>query len=281
MPNSPEMVEKMLDMAEVTTTDLVVDLGSGDGRNVIAAARRGARALGVEYNPDLVVLSTRNAEAAGVAGKASFVQGDMYEADFSQASVLALFLLPDNLSKLRPKFLDLKPGTRIVANTFRIPEWEPDVTTEFKGECTNWCTALLWIVPAKAGGRWQVDDQTLVLEQKFQMLTGTLTSRDGRAAPIERGRLRGAEISFVVGNTQVHGEDRRRRHAWHRHQRRISRPVEGGTPVMAGAAPLVRARRRPGRACAGGGRHRPGHQIGPVIRPISRPATGTAIGIGA
>ena len=128
VPTSPELVEKMLDMAKVTPQDFVMDLGSGDGRNIIAAAKRGARAIGVEYNPDMVELSRRLAREAGVADKATFVQGDMYEADISKATVMALFLLPTNLDKLQDKFLALKPGTRIVLNTFGVTGWEPDVT---------------------------------------------------------------------------------------------------------------------------------------------------------
>src|SRR5256885_2199880 len=124
VPTPQALVEKMLDMARVTPQDYVVDLGSGDGRNVIAAAKRGARALGVEFNPSMVDFSQRNAAKHGVADKATFVQGDMYEADISQATVLALFLLPENLRKLTPKFLALRPGTRIVANHFGIEGWE-------------------------------------------------------------------------------------------------------------------------------------------------------------
>ena len=114
VPTPPELVEKMLDMAKVTPQDIVMDLGSGDGRNVIAAAKRGARAIGFEFNPDMVALSRRLAQEAGVPDRATFVEGDMFEADISKATVLALFLLPSNLDKLAPKFLALKPGTRIV-----------------------------------------------------------------------------------------------------------------------------------------------------------------------
>ncbi len=135
VPSPESTVEKMLDVAKVTPQDFVVDLGSGDGRNVIAAAKRGAKALGVEYNQDMVELSKRNAAAAGVSDKASFVQGDMYAAEFSQATVLALFLLPDNLLKLRDKFAALKPGTRIVANTFGIEEWTADETLTIADDC--------------------------------------------------------------------------------------------------------------------------------------------------
>ena len=127
VPTSPALVEKMLDLAKITPNDLVMDLGSGDGRNIIAAAKRGARAIGVEYNPDMVELSRRLAKEAGVADKATFIQGDMYEADISKANVLALFLLPSNLNKLQEKFLALEPGSRIVNNTFFVEGWEPDV----------------------------------------------------------------------------------------------------------------------------------------------------------
>ena len=126
VPTTPELVEKMLDMAKVTPQDFVVDLGSGDGRNVIAAAKRGATAVGFEYNPDMVELSRRRAREAGVADRAPFVEGDMFEADFSKATVLALFLLTENLDRLKDKFLKLKPGTRIVLNTFGVSGWEAD-----------------------------------------------------------------------------------------------------------------------------------------------------------
>jgi SAM-dependent methyltransferase len=149
VPTPPELVEKMLDLAKITPRDYVVDLGSGDGRNVIAAAKRGARALGVEYNPDMVALSQRLAAEAGVADKAKFVQGDMFEADFSEATVLAMFLLPDNLNRLKPKMEKLKPGTRIVLNTFGVPGWRPDVTERIEGTCSSWCTAMLYTLPAK------------------------------------------------------------------------------------------------------------------------------------
>ena len=150
VPTPHTLTEKMLDMAKVTPKDFVIDLGSGDGRNVIAAAKRGARALGVEWEAQMVAISRKNAQAAGVADKASFVQGDMFEADISQATVLALFLLPDNLRKLKPKFEKLKPGTRIVTNGFEIDGWEPREIGKIEKECGGWCTAYLYILPAKA-----------------------------------------------------------------------------------------------------------------------------------
>jgi SAM-dependent methyltransferase len=194
VPSPEATVEKMLDVAKVTPQDFVVDLGSGDGRNVIAAARRGARALGVEYNPDMVELSKRNAQQAGVAQKATFVQGDMYAAEFSDATVLALFLLPDNLKKLRPKFADLKPGTRIVANTFGIEGWTAEEEVTLSQDCTSWCTVILYIVPANVDGAWKTPQGTLALKQSFQTVSGTLGS-----APLENVKLRGDQLTFTAG----------------------------------------------------------------------------------
>jgi len=204
VPTPPVLVEKMLDMARVTPQDYVMDLGSGDGRNVIAAAKRGARALGVEYNPDMVELSRRIAAREGVADKALFVQGDMFEADISQATVLALFLLTENLNPLVPKFLDLKPGSRIVVNGFEIDDWKADEIGRADGDCESWCTAYLYIVPARVAGTWLLSRGRLALEQRFQELTGTLSS-DGTSAPIKNGRLRGNRISFTVGGVDYIG----------------------------------------------------------------------------
>ena len=204
VPTPQVLVEKMLDMAGVTPRDFVMDLGSGDGRNIIAAAKRGARALGVEYNPDMVELSKRNAAREGVAEKANFVQGDMYEADVSKATVLALFLLTENLNKLVPKFLDMKPGSRIVVNGFEIDGWTADETGKAGGDCGSWCTAYLYIVPAKVNGAWRLGSGTLRLEQKFQQVSGTLTT-NGNIAPITFGRLRGDEIRFTVGGVSYVG----------------------------------------------------------------------------
>ncbi len=204
IPSPQDMVEKMLDMARVTPQDFVVDLGSGDGRNVIAAAKRGARALGVEYNPDLVELSKRAAASAGVADKATFVHGDMFKADVSQASVLVLFLIPDNLKKLAPGFLDLKPGTRIVSNTYELGGgWDPDESDRI-AICASWCSAFLYYVPARVAGRWRAAQGDLVLEQHFQMVSGTFEMH-GISLPIENGKLRGDEISFTVNGVAYSG----------------------------------------------------------------------------
>jgi SAM-dependent methyltransferase len=205
VPTPESLVQKMLDKAKVTSQDYVVDLGSGDGRNVIAAAKRGARALGVEYNPDMVALSRRNAEQQGVSDKATFVEGDMYAAEFSDATVLALFLLPQNMLKLREKFFNLKPGSRIVANTFGMEGWEPDEKdVEHEDDCTSWCTVLLWIVPAKVEGMWRLPQGELQLTQDFQMISGSLSSR-GISEPLTNGRLRGNDITFTVGSAEYAG----------------------------------------------------------------------------
>lgn len=204
VPTPPEMVERMMDLARVTSSDLVVDLGSGDGRNVIAAAKRGARARGVEYNADLVELSRRRAAEAGVGDRASFVQADMYEADFSDATVLALFLLPENLRKLMPKFSELKPGTRIVANTFGLSGWTPEATTRIEEGCRSWCEAMLYIVPARVQGIWTFGDGTLELQQVHQTVTGTLT-KAGRTVPIEGATVRGEEFSFTAAGVRYSG----------------------------------------------------------------------------
>jgi SAM-dependent methyltransferase len=204
VPTSPAVVEKMLDIAKVTTEDIVVDLGSGDGRSVIAAARRGAKAIGFEYNPDLVELSRKLATEAGVADRASFVQGDMYEADFSQATVLALFLLPANLEKLKDKILALKPGSRMVVNTFTVSGWEPDERFRVQG-CDNWCEVLLHIVPARIEGTWRGSGMALDLTQAFQRVSGSVTAT-GAPATMENGVLRGARLTFTAGGTSYTGQ---------------------------------------------------------------------------
>jgi precorrin-6B methylase 2 len=206
VPTPQVVVDKMLDLAKVTRTDFVMDLGSGDGRTVITAARRGARALGVEYNPDMVALSNRNALKNGVADRAKFVKADLFETDFSQASVITMFLLPAINLKLRPKILDLKPGTRIVSNTFTMDDWEPDATAELgaDGGCSaSWCTALLWIVPAKVGGIYRIPQGELVLIQHFQKLTGSLRS-DGRMLAVV-GKVDGENVSFTAGGKEYRG----------------------------------------------------------------------------
>lgn len=200
VPTPQSLVEAMLDIAEVTPKDYLIDLGSGDGRTVITAARRGIRAHGIEYNPEMADLARANAKKAGLSERATFETGDLFEKDLGEADVITMFLLPSINEKLRPVLLDLKPGTRVVSNSFRMGDWQPDDTTTVKDGCTNWCTALLWVVPAKVEGSWQLGNQTLQLSQEFQMLSGTLGS-----APISEGRLRGSEISFVADGVTYTG----------------------------------------------------------------------------
>jgi hypothetical protein len=198
VPTPQPVVEKMLDLAQVTAADYVIDLGSGDGRTVITAAKRGARAMGVEYEPGMVELSQRNAIKAGVADRATFVKADLFETDFSSATVLTMFLLPDINLKLRPKLLELKPGTRVVSNSFSMGEWTADDSfTVDDNDCSSWCTALLWIVPARLAGTWRLPDGSLTLAQEFQMVSGTLAT-GGRKAEIAEGRIRGEELTFTV-----------------------------------------------------------------------------------
>jgi SAM-dependent methyltransferase len=204
VPTSQKLVEKMLEIAKTTPQDYVIDLGSGDGRTVITAAKRGSRAMGVEYNPDMVELSKKNAVAAGVTDKATFVKADLFETDFSQASVITMFLLPDINLKLRPKILDLKPGTRIVSNTFTMGEWNADETATITEDCTSWCTALLWIVPAKVEGTWRLPQGDMRLTQTFQNISGTVTI-NGASTPITNGKMNGTQISFTAGSSQYTG----------------------------------------------------------------------------
>jgi hypothetical protein len=202
VPSPEELVQKMLDMAKVTAKDFVMDLGSGDGRTVIAAAKRGAHAMGIEYNPNMVELSRRNAEKAGVTDRARFEKADLFQTDLSRASVITMFLLTDINLRLRPTILALKPGTRVVSNTFRMGDWEPDETAELG--CNSYCTAYLWIVPARVEGTWKTGQGELVLKQKYQTFGGTLTS-GGKALPVQRGRLRGDQVSFVAGGAEYRG----------------------------------------------------------------------------
>ena len=204
VPTPQALVDKMLDMGKVTPRDYVIDLGSGDGRTVITAAKRGARALGIEYNPDMVELSKRNAAKDGVSDKASFAKADLFESDFSQATVITMFLLPDINIRLRPKILDLKPGTRIVSNSFTMGDWSSDETVSVKDGCVSYCTAHLWIVPAKVEGNWQLGDGELALKQTYQMLSGSLR-RGTNNTPIANAKLNGDQISFSIGALRYSG----------------------------------------------------------------------------
>ncbi|HTO48765.1 MAG TPA: class I SAM-dependent methyltransferase, partial [Burkholderiales bacterium] len=196
VPTPEDLVERMLRMAQTTPNDFVVDLGSGDGRTVIAAAKKfGARAMGIEFNPDMVDLSNRNASREGVTTKAKFVRGDIFETDFTQATVVTMYLLPGLNVKLRPRILDMKPGTRVVSHQFNMEDWQPDEITNLDGR-----RAYFWIVPAKVQGNWRVqsgsDGWDLALEQKYQMLEGSVKFGAINAG-LRDTRLQGDKIAFA------------------------------------------------------------------------------------
>jgi len=206
VPTPQVVVDKMLDMARVTKNDFVMDLGSGDGRTVITAAKRGARAVGVEYNPDMVELSKRNAEKEGVSDRATFMKADLFETDFSKATVITMFLLPDINIKLRPKILALKPGTRIVSNSFTMGDWKEDgrATLSADAGCnTSWCTALLWIVPARVAGTHKLPHGEVSFKQRYQELSGNLVT-EGKTYALE-GKVRGEDVTFTAGGREYRG----------------------------------------------------------------------------
>jgi predicted RNA methylase len=203
-PTANTLVNKMLDLAKLTPKDRLIDLGSGDGRTVITAAQRGATALGIEYNPKMVELSRFNAKKAGVSDKATFRRGDIFRTNFSNADVLTLFLLPELNERLRPTILRMKPGTRVVSNSFEMGDWEPDQVAEVEDDCQTYCKALLWIVPARVEGRWRMGRDTITLKQTFQTFTGSI--RRGKVVtPITGGKLNGREITFTAGGTEYTG----------------------------------------------------------------------------
>ena len=210
VPTSLALVDKMLDMAKAAPGDFVMDLGSGDGRTVITAAKRGIKGLGIEYNPDMVELSRHTAVQEGVTERAAFMKADLFETDFSQATVITMFLLPDINLKLRPKILNLKPGTRIVSNTFTMGEWEADETGTAGGDegSSYYRTALLWMVPAKVGGAWKITNGAaqgeLTFKQEFQKVSGAINT-GGVSTLVTGGKLRGDQISFSAGGTQYSG----------------------------------------------------------------------------
>jgi methyltransferase family protein len=204
VPTSQALLDKMLDLAAVTASDFLIDLGSGDGRTVIAAAKRGAKALGIEYNPQLVELSRRNAAKEGMADRAAFTEGDVFEADFSKATVITLFLLPELNLRLRPKILDMNPGVRVVSNSFDMGDWMPEERIKIEG-CKSFCTAFFWIVPAKLEGTWKMPHGEFALKQKYQMLSGTM--KVGKAsAVIKAGKITGQQVTFSVGNINYTGK---------------------------------------------------------------------------
>lgn len=206
VPTPQALVDKMLDMAKVTANDVVFDLGSGDGRTVITAAKRGAKATGIEYNPQMVALAKRNAVKEGMGEKAIFIEGDIFKEDFSKADVLTLFLLPSLNVQLRPKILDMKPGTRVVSNSFDMGDWEADQSFSADGECHSWCRAHFWMVPAKVEGTWKMEGSELELTQKYQMLSGNLKTGNVVAPLVAGSKMTGPEISFTAGGKKYTGK---------------------------------------------------------------------------
>jgi SAM-dependent methyltransferase len=204
VPTPQELVNKMLEIAEVTPKDFVIDLGSGDGRTVITAAKLGARAIGIEYNPDMVALSIQNAEKDGVSDKVEFIHADLFDTDLSKATVITMFLLPEINLKLRPRLLDLKPGTRIVSNTFSMGDWGADYEVTTENNWNSWNTALLWIVPAKVEGTWKLSQSVLNITRQYQFIFGTLET-NGKITAISDGRLRGNEITFSIDGALYSG----------------------------------------------------------------------------
>lgn len=198
VPTPPQVVERMLQIADVKPGDMVMDVGCGDGRMVVAAAEKfGARGLGVDINPERIGEAKANARQAGVESKVDFRVGDLFEADLSQADVLAMYLLSDINLRLRPKILEtMKPGARIVSHAFNMGEWNPDHHENVDGR-----NVYFWIVPARVAGRWRIQDGDrridLDLDQSFQHFTGKATI-DGRTVPLRDGRVKGSEISFVL-----------------------------------------------------------------------------------
>ena len=197
VPTPDEVVQKMLDLAQVQPGERLYDLGSGDGKITIAAAKRGARAKGIEYNPEMVEHSRRNARAAGV--EVELVQGDIFEADFTDGDVFTLYLLPHLNERLRPSLLNLKPGTRITSHSFRMGEWEPDETATAAGR-----DAHFWRVPAKIEGDWEVRvgnnaGPRLRIRQQFQKIEGTV-DWGTRAGPLQDAVLKGPVVAFTAAD---------------------------------------------------------------------------------
>lgn len=199
VPTPDELVQRMLAMAKVTPKDIVYDLGAGDGKIAIAAAKLGATAVGIEYNPDMAKLAQCYVEAEGVAGKAKIIQGDIFKEDFSRATVVTMYLLPELNLKLRPTILNMRPGTRVTSHQFTMGDWEADETAEI-----DYRTAYLWIVPAKVEGNWSFRDASgqqfaVALTQKYQKISGDVTVGANKQ-PLVGATLRGDEIRFAFND---------------------------------------------------------------------------------
>jgi hypothetical protein len=201
VPTPDEVVERMLTMAQTKPEDYVIDLGAGDGKIAIAAAKKfGAKSTGVEYNPEMVAFAQKNAQAAGVVGKAQIVHGDIFATDFTQATVLTMYLLPSLNMRLRPQILALRPGTRVVTHAFNMEDWEPDESSDVDGR-----RVYFWVVPANVAGRWALEMSGgggsaekvgLNFEQKFQRIEG-VAYLGPVLAGLREPRLSGFRIAFA------------------------------------------------------------------------------------
>lgn len=200
VPTPDELVQRMLAMAKVTPQDLVYDLGAGDGKIAIAAGKLGATAVGIEYNPDMAKLAQCYVKADGVTDKVKIVQGDIFKEDFSKATVVTMYLLPDLNLRLRPIILNMKPGTRVTSHQFTMADWEPDETAEIEFR-----SAYMWIVPAKVEGTWTLREQgsnaqySLNLSQRFQRVSGEIAA-GGAKQPLVGATLRGDAIRFAFND---------------------------------------------------------------------------------
>jgi hypothetical protein len=204
VPTPHQLVDVMISMAKLTSDDFLVDLGSGDGRIVIAAAKKGINSEGVEFNPDLVEYSKRYADREGVANKTNFIQADFFEYDLSKATVITMFLLSDLNRRLKPRLLELEPGTRIITNSFSIDDWNYDEKEELTDENSSWRTAYMWIVPAKVVGLWKFNGGEIELSQTYQMVTGNVKI-GGESHQITEGKLRGDVLSFTCNGVKYQG----------------------------------------------------------------------------
>jgi len=205
VPTPQHVVDRMLELAQVGSNDFVIDLGSGDGRIPITAATRyGARAMGVDLNPERIAEANENAKNANVNGKVEFRNQDLFQTPISDATVLTMYLLPSVNMKLRPRILsELQPGTRVVSHAFNMGDWEPDRQEKVDGR-----TLYLWIVPARVAGKWQVTGKQgfeMQLEQEFQKITG-FALVDGKRLAIDDGRVEGDRIRFSLDGTTYTGQ---------------------------------------------------------------------------
>lgn len=200
VPTPDEIVQRMLRLAKVTPQDTVYDLGAGDGKIAIAAGKIGATSVGIEYNPDMAKLAQCYVQAENLDGKTRIIQGDVFKEDFSKASVVTMYLLPELNLRLRPTILNMKPGTRVTSHQFTMGDWEPDETAE-----VDYRTAYLWIVPAKVDGTWTVREQgssnayTVNLNQKYQKITGDVAAGSAKQ-PLVGATVRGEEIRFAFND---------------------------------------------------------------------------------